>query len=69
MYKLSCNLFEKPVQGDNLHKQFVQVATCTRLSVQVVTCSEFHHDIKTTCTILLFMLDLKRILVKFTILL
>ena len=27
----------------NLYKQFVQVATRTRLAVQVVTCTEFHH--------------------------
>ena len=30
----------------NLYKQFVQVATCTRLAVQVVTCTEFHPQIK-----------------------
>ena len=53
----------------NLYKQFVQVATRTRLAVQVVTCTEFHYQINPTCTILLYKLDLKRILVKLTILL
>ena len=58
MYKLifctSCNLYKKPVQ----------VATCTRLAVHVVTCTEFHYQIIPTCTILLYKLDLKRSSVK-----
>ena len=37
--------------------QLVQVATRTRLAVQVVTCTEFHHQINPTCTILLYKLD------------
>ena len=59
MYKLrfctSCNLYQMLVQ-------FVQVATRTRLAVQVVTCTEFHYQINPTCTIVLYKLDLKRIL-------
>ena len=46
---------------DNLYKQFVQVATHTRLAVPL--------RINPTCSILLYKLDLKRILVKLTILL
>ena len=53
----------------NLYNQFVQVATRTRLAVEVVTCTEFHHQIIPTCTILLYMLGLKAILVKLTIIL
>ena len=49
--------------------QFVQVAaTCTRLAVQVVTCTEFNHQIISTCTTVLYKLDFKRTLVKLTIL-
>ena len=53
----------------NLYKQFVQVATCARLAVQVATCTEFYLQINLTCTILLYKLDLRRILIKLTILL
>ena len=63
MYKLrfctSCNLYKKPVQ----------VAARTRLAVQVVTCTEFHHQIISTVTTVLYKLDFKRTLVKLTILL
>ena len=50
----------------NLYKQFVQVATRTTLAVQVVICTEFQHQIISTCTILLYKLDFKRVLVKLT---
>ena len=60
---------QKACTSCNLYKQFVQVATCKRLAVQVVPCTEFHHQINPTCTILLYKLDLKRNLVKLTILL
>ena len=32
---------------------FVQVATCTRLALQAVPCTEFHHQINPIFTILL----------------
>ena len=48
----------------NLYKECVQVATCTRLAGQVVTCTEFDYQINPTCTILLYKLDLKRMLFK-----
>ena len=67
LYKLQ--LVQKACTSCNLYKQFVQVATHTRLAVQVVTCTEFHYQINLTCIILLYKLDLKRILVKLTILL
>ena len=50
-----------------MYKQFVQVATRTRLSVQIVTCKEFHYQIIPTCTIL--QKKLERSLLKLTILL
>ena len=53
----------------NLYKQFVQVATRTRLAVQVVTCTEFRHQIISTYTTVLYKMDSKRTLVKLTILL
>ena len=53
----------------NLYKQFVQVATRTKLAVQVATCTEFHYQKNPTWTILFYTLALKRILVKLTILL
>ena len=67
LYKLQ--LVQKACTSCNLYKQFAQVATHTRLAVQAVTCTEFHYQINPTCTILLYKLDLKRILVKLTILL
>ena len=67
LYKLQ--LVQRACTSCSLYKQFVQVTTHTRLAVQVVTCTEFHHQIIPTCTILLYKLDLKRILVKFAILL
>ena len=63
LYKLQ--LVQKACTSCNLYKQFVQVATRTRLTVQVLTCMEFHYEIIPTCTILLYKLDLKRSLVKF----
>ena len=60
MYKFQ--LVQRVCTGCNLYKQFVQVATRTRLAVQVATCTEFHRQIIPT-------LDLKRILVKLTLLL
>ena len=59
LYKLQ--LVQKACTSCNLYKQFVQVATRTRLAVQVVTCTEFHHQINPTCTVLLYKLDLKEI--------
>ena len=67
LYKLQ--LVHRACTSCNLYKQFVQVATRTRLAVQVVTCTEFHYQIIPICTILLHKLDLKRVLVKLTILL
>ena len=67
LYKLQ--LVQRACTGCNLYKQFVQVATRTRLAVQAITCTEFHYQINPTCTILWYKLDLKGILVKLTILL
>ena len=58
LYKLQ--LIQRACTSCNLYKQFVQVATHTRLAVQVVTCTEFHHQINPTCTILLYKLDVKK---------
>ena len=46
--------------SSNLYKMPVQVATRTRMAVQVVPCTEFHHQIIPTCTILLYKLDLQK---------
>ena len=67
LYKLQ--LVQRACTSCNLYNHFVQVITHTRLAVQVVTCTEFHHKINPTCTILLYRLDLKGILFKLTILL
>ena len=59
---------------------FIQVATCTKslykLQLVQAVCTScnsykigFYHQIISTCTILLYQLDLKRLLVKLTILL
>ena len=78
MYKLRlctrCNSFKEPVQvakcTSRLYKlQVVQVATCTRLGVQLVPCTEFHHQIIQTCTVLFHKLDLKRNFVQLRVLL
>ena len=67
MYNLrfctSCNFYKQFVQVATRTRLAVQVATRTRLAVQVVTCIEFHYQISPTCTIPLYKLDLKRSLV------
>ena len=50
------------------YKHLTQVTSRTRLAIQVVTCTEFQDQINPTCTILLYKFDLKRILVKLTML-
>ena len=61
LYKLQ--LVQKACTSCNLYKQFVQVANRTRLSVQVVTCKEFHYQINPTCTMLLYKLNLLKLYV------
>ena len=41
---------------------FVQVATCTKLAVQVATCTEFDSEIISTCTRGLYKLDSMKII-------
>ena len=53
-------LVQRACTSCNLYKQFVQVATRTRLAVQVVTCTEFHYQIDPTCKILLYKLELNK---------
>ena len=48
-------LVQKACTSCNLYKQFVQVATRTKLAG-----TEFHLQINPTCTILLYKLDLKK---------
>ena len=63
----TCGSYICYVQVEILYKlQFVQ-AYCTRLALQVLTCTEFRHQIISTCTTVLYKLDFKRTLVKLTI--
>ena len=43
LYKLQ--LVPRACKSCNLYKQFIQVVSITRLVVQVVTCTEFPHQI------------------------
>ena len=65
LYKL--HVVQRACTSCKLYKQFAQVATCTRLAVQVVTCMYIISPSNNpTSTILLYKVDLKRILFKLT---